>query len=218
MPFTTLNIPGVYLLSSARVQAVQDVGRRESEIRVSAGSGRHSVSHVRMVDGFSVEPVRGGLLDRLLRREHRMERRAVVPERQLNGGVDFLRRVNSYFQRLRAEHREEKTGNTVLQDKVDSCSFHPGSNHFSCPESFLRCPITLDTPETGVFMRNSRNSDICSLYDKDALLQLIEAGGAHPLSRESITESMIMRQDECHFDSKRENFLVKYFNVNSLLR
>lgn len=71
----------------------------------------------------------------------------------------------------------------------------------------MTCPITLDTPETGVFMRNSRSSDICSLYDKDALLQLIETGGAHPLSRESITESMIMRQDECHFDSKEKLLL-----------
>lgn len=65
----------------------------------------------------------------------------------------FLSSVNRYFQSVRAEHREEKTGNTVLQGKVDSCSFHPDSNHFSCPESFLTCPITLDTPETGVFMR-----------------------------------------------------------------
>ncbi|EFE5748183.1 DUF1076 domain-containing protein, partial [Escherichia coli] len=60
--------------------------------------------------------------------------------------------------------------------------FRPDSNHFSCPESFLTCPITLDTPETG---------------------------GAHPLSREPITESMIMRKDECHFDTKREAFCCK---------
>ncbi|ENH3561467.1 T3SS effector NleG family protein, partial [Escherichia coli] len=84
--------------------------------------------------------------------------------------------------------------------------FRPDSNHFSCPESFLTCPITLDTPETGVFMRNSRGAEICSLYDKDALVQLVETGGAHPLSREPITESMIMRKDECHFDTKREAF------------
>ncbi|EAB1451462.1 DUF1076 domain-containing protein [Escherichia albertii] len=208
MPFTTLSVPDISQLSPAGIRALQDVARRESEIRISTGSRQYTISHVPMLDGFTVEPERGGLLDRLLRREHRMERRAVALERQLNGGVDFLRSVNSYFQRLRAEHREEKTGNTVLQDKVDSCSFHPGSNHFSCPESFLTCPITLDTPETGVFMRNSRSSDICSLYDKDALLQLIEAGGAHPLSRESITESMIIKKDECHFDSKREVFVV----------
>ncbi|MCU7316123.1 T3SS effector NleG family protein [Escherichia albertii] len=82
--------------------------------------------------------------------------------------------------------------------------FHLNSNHFSCPESFLTCPITLDIPEAGVFTKNFRSSDICSLYDKDALLQVIDARGTHPLSRESI----IMRQDECHFDFKREAFVV----------
>lgn len=72
----------------------------------------------------------------------------------------------------------------------------------------MTCPITLDVPETGVFMRNSRSSEICNLYDKGALLQLVGAGGTHPLTREPITESMIMRKDECHFDSKREAFVA----------
>ncbi|HHZ3673331.1 TPA: DUF1076 domain-containing protein, partial [Escherichia coli] len=142
-------------------------------------------------------------------REHRMERRAVALERQLNGGVDFLSSVNNYFQSVMAEHRENKTSNKILMEKINSCLFRPDSNHFSCPESFLTCPITLDTPETGVFMRNSRSAEICSLYDKDALVQLVETGGAHPLSREPITELMIMRKDECHFDTKREAFCCK---------
>ncbi|WP_050437865.1 DUF1076 domain-containing protein, partial [Escherichia coli] len=178
-------------------------------IRISIGSGQYSVHYVQLLDGFSVEPVRGGLLDRLLGREHRMERRAVALERQLNGGVDFLSSVNNYFQSVMAEHRENKTSNKILMEKINSCVFRTDSNHFSCPESFLTCPITLDTPETGVFMRNSRGAEICSLYDKDALVQLVETGGAHPLSREPITESMIMRKDECHFDTKREAFCCK---------
>ncbi|EIV7166761.1 DUF1076 domain-containing protein, partial [Escherichia coli] len=203
MPVTTLSIPSISQLSPAGVQSLQDAARLESGIRISIGSGQYSVHYVQLLDGFSVEPVRGGLLDRLLGREHRMERRAVALERQLNGGVDFLSSVNSYFQSVMAEHRENKTSNKILMEKINSCLFRPDSNHFSCPESFLTCPITLDTPETGVFMRNSRGAEICSLYDKDALVQLVETGGAHPLSREPITESMIMRKDECHFDTKR---------------
>ncbi|EME9575178.1 DUF1076 domain-containing protein, partial [Escherichia coli] len=199
MPVTTLSIPSISQLSPAGVQSLQDAARLESGIRISIGSGQYSVHYVQLLDGFSVEPVRGGLLDRLLGREHRMERRAVALERQLNGGVDFLSSVNSYFQSVMAEHRENKTSNKILMEKINSCLFRPDSNHFSCPESFLTCPITLDTPETGVFMRNSRGAEICSLYDKDALVQLVETGGAHPLSREPITESMIMRKDECHF-------------------
>ncbi|EJS1790675.1 DUF1076 domain-containing protein, partial [Escherichia coli] len=205
----TLSIPSISQLSPAGVQSLQDAARLESGIRISIGSGQYSVHYVQLLDGFSVEPVRGGLLDRLLGREHRMERRAVALERQLNGGVDFLSSVNNYFQSVMAEHRENKTSNKILMEKINSCLFRPDSNHFSCPESFLTCPITLDTPETGVFMRNSRGAEICSLYDKDALVQLVETGGAHPLSREPITESMIMRKDECHFDTKREAFCCK---------
>ncbi|EES0665556.1 DUF1076 domain-containing protein, partial [Escherichia coli] len=204
-----LSIPSISQLSPARVQSLQDAARLESGIRISIGSGQYSVHYVQLLDGFSVEPVRGGLLDRLLGREHRMDRRAVALERQLNGGVDFLSSVNNYFQSVMAEHRENKTGNKILMEKINSCVFRPDSNHFSCPESFLTCPITLDTPETGVFMRNSRGAEICSLYDKDALVQLVETGGTHPLSREPITESMIMRKDECHFDAKREAFCCK---------
>ncbi|ENB8046537.1 T3SS effector NleG family protein, partial [Escherichia coli] len=89
------------------------------------------------------------LLDRLLGRENRMERRAVALERQLNGGVDFLRSVNNYFQSVMAEHRENKTSNKILMEKINSCVFGTDSNHFSCPESFLTCPITLDTPANG---------------------------------------------------------------------
>ncbi|EER8388738.1 DUF1076 domain-containing protein, partial [Escherichia coli] len=203
------SIPSISQLSPAGVQSLQDAARLESGIRISIGSGQYSVHYVQLLDGFSVEPVRGGLLDRLLGREHRMERRAVALERQLNGGVDFLSSVNNYFQSVMAEHRENKTSNKILMEKINSCLFRPDSNHFSCPESFLTCPITLDTPETGVFMRNSRGAEICSLYDKDALVQLVETGGAHPLSREPITESMIMRKDECHFDTKREAFCCK---------
>ncbi|EON0834482.1 DUF1076 domain-containing protein [Escherichia coli] len=209
MPVTTLSIPSISQLSPAGVQSLQDAARLESGIRISIGSGQYSVHYVQLLDGFSVEPVRGGLLDRLLGREHRMERRAVALERQLNGGVDFLSSVNNYFQSVMAEHRENKTSNKILMEKINSCLFRPDSNHFSCPESFLTCPITLDTPEIGVFMRNSRGAEICSLYDKDALVQLVETGGAHPLSREPITESMIMRKDECHFDTKREAFCCK---------
>ncbi|EES1406435.1 DUF1076 domain-containing protein [Escherichia coli] len=209
MPVTTLSIPSISQLSPAGVQSLQDAARLESGIRISIGGGQYSVHYVQLLDGFSVEPVRGGLLDRLLGREHRMERRAVALERQLNGGVDFLSSVNNYFQSVMAEHRENKTSNKILMEKINSCLFRPDSNHFSCPESFLTCPITLDTPETGVFMRNSRGAEICSLYDKDALVQLVETGGAHPLSREPITESMIMRKDECHFDTKREAFCCK---------
>ena len=208
MPIMTFSIPNMSQLSPENIQVLQDAARQSGEINMSVGSRQYSITHVQSLDGFTVEPVRGGFLDRLFRREHRMAERAISLERRLNNGNDFYSLFNNYFRRVIEDYMEGKANNATLQNKINSCVFHLDSNHFSCPESFLTCPITLDTPETGVFMRNSRSSDICSLYDKDALLQLIETGGAHPLSRESITESMIMRQDECHFDSKREAFVV----------
>ncbi|HHZ8410264.1 T3SS effector NleG family protein [Escherichia albertii] len=207
MPVTTLRIPSVSQLSPAGIRALQNAARRESEIGVSTGSRLYAISHVQMLDGFTVEAVRGGILDRLLGRERQMERSAVALERQLNGGIDFFSSVNNYFQNVTEEHRGNKMNNEILI-KINSCVFHPDSNHFSCPKSFLTCPITLDIPDLGVFMKNSRSAETCTLYDKGALVQLVEAGGAHPLSREPITESMIMGQYECHFESKKEAFVV----------
>ncbi|EPC0821978.1 T3SS effector NleG family protein [Escherichia albertii] len=202
MPLTTLNIQNISQLSPAEIQSLQDTARRENGLVISSSGWRYSISYVPEIDGFSISAERGGLHDGLSRFQDWL-----TLERQLNGGVDFSSRVDSYL--LQGEVTEYKEGEKIiLQNKINSYIFHPNSNHFSCPGSFLICPITLEIPETGVFMRNSQNSDICSLYDKDALLQLIDAGGAHPLSRELITELMIMRQDECHFDSKREAFVV----------
>ncbi|WP_373869076.1 T3SS effector NleG family protein [Escherichia albertii] len=51
--------------------------------------------------------------------------------------------------------------------------------------------------------------ELCALYDKSALMHLVNTGASHPMSRESITASMIVRRDECYFDSERDNFTVK---------
>ncbi|WP_332367290.1 T3SS effector NleG family protein [Escherichia albertii] len=64
----------------------------------------------------------------------------------------------------------------------------------------LRCPIILDTPDSGVFVKNSVISNICNLYDKNSMLKLVISGSPHPLSREPITEVMIIGKNECYFD------------------
>ncbi|HCQ4574612.1 TPA: T3SS effector NleG family protein [Escherichia albertii] len=46
------------------------------------------------------------------------------------------------------------------------------------------------------------------LYDQASLLHLVKNNASHPLSRELITESMIMEKDKCHFDHKRDAFVV----------
>ncbi|WP_337961291.1 T3SS effector NleG family protein [Escherichia albertii] len=73
----------------------------------------------------------------------------------------------------------------------------------------LRCPIILDTPDSGVFVKNSVISNICNLYDKNSMLKLVISGSPHPLSREPITEAMIIGKNECYFDQGRGNFMLK---------
>lgn len=53
------------------------------------------------------------------------------------------------------------------------------------------------------------SSDVCTLYDKAALIHLIDMDAPHPLSRETITVSMIVRKDECYFDQSRGSFIFK---------
>ncbi|MCQ8907927.1 T3SS effector NleG family protein [Escherichia albertii] len=96
-----------------------------------------------------------------------------------------------------------------ILDKIELCAFNVKDAELKGTESSLTCPITLCEPEDGVFMKNSLHSDICTLYDKSTLMHLVNTGASHPISRESITASMIVRRDECYFDSERENFAVK---------
>lgn len=96
-----------------------------------------------------------------------------------------------------------------ILDKIELCAFNVKDAELKGTESSLTCPITLCEPEDGVFMKNSLHSDICTLYDKSALMHLVNTGASHPISRESITASMIVKRDECYFDSEKENFAVE---------
>ncbi len=94
-------------------------------------------------------------------------------------------------------------------DKIEACAFNVESAELNAPENSRTCPVTLCEPETGVFMKNSHSSDVCTLYDKSALIHLIDMDAPHPLSRESITASMIIGKDECYFSPGRESFILK---------
>ncbi len=120
----------------------------------------------------------------------------------LNNGVDALRsRMLSVLSEIGETQQQENSSLPLLQARISECSFI-----VDC-ESF-QCPITLDQPVNGVFVKNSKHSSICTLFDSFAFSRLVREGSVHPLSRESITESMIMRKDECYFDSKRNAFAV----------
>ncbi|ENY6922235.1 T3SS effector NleG family protein [Escherichia coli] len=93
-----------------------------------------------------------------------------------------------------------------LLNKIEECSFDVMHAALIGSEESRTCPITLCEPEQGVFMKNSLSSDMCSLYEKNALIQLVKMESPHPLSRENIEVSMVVSRESCYFDHQSGNF------------
>ncbi|WP_244429474.1 T3SS effector NleG family protein [Escherichia coli] len=64
-------------------------------------------------------------------------------------------------------------------------------------------------PEEGVFVKNSEGSLVCTLFDSISFSHLVRDGGKHPLTREPITSSMIVSQEQCIYDQTKGNFVIK---------
>ena len=100
-------------------------------------------------------------------------------------------------------------GRNSLQAKISECTFTVDIGKLHCPGEVLQCPITLELPEKGIFVRNSDGSDVCTLFDAAAFSRLTGEGLPHPLTREPITASIIVKHEECIYDSARGNFVIK---------
>ncbi|EFD1609892.1 DUF1076 domain-containing protein, partial [Escherichia coli] len=96
-----------------------------------------------------------------------------------------------------------------IQDKISQCKFPVSSGNFQCPLEAIQCPITLEQPEKGIFVKNSDGSDVCTLFDAAAFSRLTGEGLPHPLTREPITSSMIVSQEQCIYDQAKGNFVIK---------
>ncbi|EFX31114.1 hypothetical protein ECOSU61_19495, partial [Escherichia coli O157:H7 str. LSU-61] len=96
-----------------------------------------------------------------------------------------------------------------IQDKISQCKFPVSSGNFQCPPESIQCPITLEQPEKGVFVKNSDGSDVCTLFDAAAFSRLTGEDLPHPLTREPITASIIVKHEECIYDDTRGNFVIK---------
>ncbi|MCQ0357392.1 T3SS effector NleG family protein [Escherichia coli] len=103
-------------------------------------------------------------------------------------------------------HEQE---NVLLQARISECAFSVSQEKLQCPEEGKRCPVTLETPETGVFVKNSEGSLVCTLFDSVSISRLVREGGVHPLTRETITPSMIVKPEDGIFDSSKGNFIIK---------
>ncbi|EFA3075008.1 DUF1076 domain-containing protein, partial [Escherichia coli] len=62
--------------------------------------------------------------------------------------------------------------------------------------------------QKGVFVKNALNSNICTLYDKSAFMNLTREHLPHPLSREKIVKEMIIERNMCYFDTISQHFII----------
>ncbi|EHG7531402.1 T3SS effector NleG family protein [Escherichia albertii] len=96
-----------------------------------------------------------------------------------------------------------------LQEKISQCKFSVCPDSLQCPPEAAQCPITLEQPEEGILVKNSEDSAVCCLFDANAFERLVREDLPHPLTREEITESMIVKPEECTYDHVRKNFVIK---------
>ncbi len=139
MSVTTLNLSRISKLSSTAVQSLQDIVRREYKVNLSAWGRLYSIHYVKMLDGFSVELVKGSFLDKLLRREYRMAEIVIELERQLNGGNTFLEAYFAFSQRELSSADWKKRTVLAAQEKIPCRSFNVNPGDFSCSKGVLTC-------------------------------------------------------------------------------
>lgn len=96
-----------------------------------------------------------------------------------------------------------------IQNKISQCKFSVCPERLQCPPESAQCPITLEIPEEGVFIKNSGDSVVCSLFDVTAFSRLVSEKSPHPLTREKLTASMVVSADKCFYDHGKGSFVIK---------
>ncbi|KAF0954757.1 T3SS effector NleG family protein [Escherichia albertii] len=202
-----LNISGGRSLPENELEALRGIVRSNQTETFIVGNRRLTARHIPLVSSFSVEARPGSLFERL--GDGRYRRLADSLERQLNGGSTFLQNVTTYMAQARsAPSVPVRTGDTV-QGRINSYAFPVNPGDFPRDEQHLSCPITLCVPATGLFVRNAQGSDVCSLYDREVVIEMLRRNDPHPLSREPFTLDMIVSRDGCCFDTEEQRFCVK---------
>ena len=87
-----LNLSNGRLLPATELEALRNVARsNQSDVLLV-----FRLHHISFMDGFSVEPIPGGVLARIGERRHRQLADSL--ERQLNGGNSFLQAFSLYME------------------------------------------------------------------------------------------------------------------------
>lgn len=224
-----LSFPNVYLNTRGRIETLPsdildsirnavrppDGATGPTEIQVQLRNALYQVRHSPDEGAFEVVPWREpGQVYSDIRRNH--------PERFSNA-ERLARQLNRTWSMPTpptfltfAEHQNARyhfnTQPTNIKDflpvRINFFSFKVEAGSFSCTEEHLTCPITLDVPTEGVFVKVSSQSDVCCLFDREAFLNLVRQELKHPLSRESICMGMIVRKSECFFNTERDKFTL----------
>ncbi|EFA6625485.1 T3SS effector NleG family protein [Escherichia albertii] len=194
MPLITSN-----LSSNAALQSIEILREAVRQNLVTDGitinGHKIGIHYCHRPDVFLVSGCKDGMLKMLL-------------ELGLNGSNESVKRLRTWQLSAVIDSQLSFLPLGVCY-KILSNSFSVQAEECFFSKEHLRCPIILDTPDSGVFVKNSVISNICNLYDKNSMLKLVISGSPHPLSREPITEAMIIGKNECYFDQGRGNFMLK---------
>ncbi|EEZ6947007.1 DUF1076 domain-containing protein [Escherichia coli] len=97
-----------------------------------------------------------------------------------------------------------------LMERLCGCGKHDDCEHGQSLTVQLRLGPAdiLESDENGI-VKNSDGSDVCTLFDAAAFSRLVGEGLPHPLTREPITASIIVKHEECIYDDTRGNFVIK---------
>lgn len=207
-----LSFPNVYLNTRGRIETLPsdildsirnaarppDGATGPTEIQVQLRDALYQVRHSPDEGAFEVVPWRelGQVYSDIRRNYPERFSNAESLARQLNRTWDY------HFNTQPANIKHS------LHAWINLCSFQVEAGSFACSEEHLTCPITLDIPTEGVFVKVSSQSDICCLFDKEAFLNLVRQELKHPLSRESICMGMIVKKSECFFNTERDKFTL----------
>ncbi|EKD0827426.1 type III secretion system effector NleG7 [Escherichia coli] len=163
------------------------------------------IRYIESVNGFTVNPVCSNHFSIFMARQNTIARNL---EQQINNGRSFAQISQDFILQLSSNIGWKKGAENALKNKIHSHSFVVNPDEFSCDTQFLKCPITLCVPEKGVFVKNALNSNICTLYDKSAFMNLTREHLPHPLSREKIVKEMIIERNMCYFDTISQHFII----------
>lgn len=68
--------------------------------------------------------------------------------------ADIMRELLMAHSGVRGILQQQENAPSSLQTRISECTFSVSQEKLQCPEEEMRCPVTLETPEKGVFVKN----------------------------------------------------------------